>query len=165
MGGIGKDILIPLPGFGEKVAARGLDAHQFRHAVDPAQGEQVFKPLVQAADDAAIADADEDAVGRLPAELFADLKAGSLLPFAHVGVVAGVAIVPAIELHSLLTEVEGVIVASIDQQYGGAEGKQLGDLGLGRRYGHNHTGRRECPRRHGQGRRTTLCLAGTPCRR
>ena len=86
--------------------------------VDPAQGHEVFQPLVQPADDAAVADADEDAVGRLPVELFADLQRGRLLALAHVRVVAGVAVVPAVGGRGLEAQFKGVVVGALDQHDG-----------------------------------------------
>jgi len=62
---------------------------------------------VESPDDAAIAYGDKDAIGCVPAKLLADFQPGSLSALGHIGIVAGVAIVPAKFFGGLETQLEG----------------------------------------------------------
>ncbi len=73
---------------------------------------------MQAADDAAIPDGNEDTVWCLPLQLLVDFEDGRLLALRHIRVVPGIAIVPTILVGNFQTQLEGIVIAPLDQQDG-----------------------------------------------
>src|ERR1035437_9136128 len=71
----------------------------------------------------------------VPCELFADFQASCLFPLHQVGVNAGVAVVPAPFPARALAQLKRVLIAAPHAQHGGAEDKQLRDLGLRSTFG------------------------------
>ncbi len=119
------------PGGVERRRAGRLHAHQARQALYPTQGQHILETLVQPADDAAVAHAHKDTVGHLPVQLLADFKSGGLFTLGHVGVVARVAVVPAVFLAGLQAQLKSLVVGPVHGQHLRAIHQQLGNLGLG----------------------------------
>jgi hypothetical protein len=90
-----------------------------------------LQPFVQAADDAAVAYTDKDAIRGIPAKLLANLVAGCLFALSHIGIVGSVSIVPSVLFGSKQAQLKGVVVGALDQHYGGAKNEQLSNFGLG----------------------------------
>src|SRR5579885_453752 len=108
--------------------AGGLYSNQARDARDQVPVQQVLKSAVDAADDAAIAARNENGIRRLPGKLLGNLQPGSLLALDQVGIVAGVAVVPAGTLAGCDTQVKRLIVATLHREDGRAAHQQLHDL-------------------------------------
>ena len=105
-----------------------LHADQLRLMLRPTQQMQLTKTLVQAANNAAIAHADHHRLRQLPSQLRRYLESYGLLAFRSEGVDAGVAAVPALFLRECKTELEGNIVAGLDQEHLRPVDQQLGDF-------------------------------------
>ena len=92
---------------------------------------EVLEALPQPCDGAAVPHGDGNVVRDLPAQLLHDLQGHGLLTLGEVGIDGGVAVIPAPAVDSGLAQLEGVLVAALDGDDGGAKGHQLGHLPLG----------------------------------
>ena len=135
-------------------AALRLGGDEPGQAVDEADGVQVLQSLPEAGDGAAVAHGDGDVVRHLPVQLLHDLQGHGLLALGEVGVDGSVAVVPAPAVDGLLGEFEGLLIAALNGDDGGAEGHQLGHLSLGGTGGDEDVGleaRRRGVAREGRG--------------
>ena len=145
----------PFPGRHQPIRASRLDAGNARHSLNPAQGGEVAQPLPHASHNVAVAYRDQDAVGRIPAQLLADFERDSLFALDGVRVIARVAAVPTVLPRRFQAQVKRLVIRSLDQVDLRAEHQELGDLGGGRRFRHKD----DRPQTH-RGRHTGQC-----CRR
>src|SRR5205823_11184662 len=89
---------------------------------------EVPEAFPHAAENVAVTDRHDDEVRSFPPQLLANLERDRLLAFAGDGVVARVAIVPAVAFRRRHAEREGLVVASIHRVDFRTEHQDLGGL-------------------------------------
>ena len=118
----------------DRAGAFRLNADDLRNTVDDADVVQVVKALVRRADDAAVADGNENFVGNVPAALFRDLHRAGLFAFDEERVDRAVAVVPAVVLDGLDRQTHRGGVISLDEEHPRTEHEQLRYFGDRRRF-------------------------------